>query len=181
MSEKMKKKIQKRIRGGSPHSLTTLQITSVILAKWLYYCIKIKLRIMFSFSMSSKISCLCCSILTVGTSISCFSMFNVNIDLLIDIYFFIPNNYRDISLLYVQKSFIRTDPLFLRKKPFNVTIFFLSDYQLRWWRLPFEERICRRTRLGGICFLLHSPPRATDSIHQLNELNKRVCLIFNIC
>ena len=134
----MKKKIQKRIRGGSPHSLTTLQITSVILAKWLYYCIKIKLRIMFSFSMSSKISCLCCSILTVGTSISCFSMFNVNIDWLIDIYFFIPNNYRDISLLYVQKSFTRTDPLFLRNKPFNVTIFFClitnwggGDYLLR--------------------------------------------------
>ena len=38
--------------------------------------------------------------------------------------------------------------LFLRNKSFNVTII-LSDYQLRWWRLPIEERACRKTRLGG--------------------------------
>ena len=25
----------------------------------------------------------------------------------------------------------------------------LADYQLRWWRLPIEERAYRRTRLGG--------------------------------
>ena len=38
--------------------------------------------------------------------------------------------------------------LFLRNKRFNVTLF-LSDYQLRWWRLPIEERAYRKTRLGG--------------------------------
>ena len=38
--------------------------------------------------------------------------------------------------------------LFLRIRLFIVTLF-LSDYQLRWWRLPIEERACRKTRLGG--------------------------------
>ena len=27
--------------------------------------------------------------------------------------------------------------------------FFLSDYQMRVWRLPIEERACRKTPLGG--------------------------------
>ena len=38
--------------------------------------------------------------------------------------------------------------LFLKNKRFNLTLF-LSDYQLRWWRLPIEERAYRKTRLGG--------------------------------
>ena len=43
--------------------------------------------------------------------------------------------------------------LFLKNKQFNV-ILFLSDYQLRWWRLPIEERACRKTRLGGCDYQL---------------------------
>ena len=38
--------------------------------------------------------------------------------------------------------------LFLRNNRFNVTLI-LADYQLRWWRLPIEERACRNTHLGG--------------------------------
>ena len=26
---------------------------------------------------------------------------------------------------------------------------FWADYYLRWWRLPIEERACRKTNLGG--------------------------------
>jgi len=37
--------------------------------------------------------------------------------------------------------------LFLRNTRFNVTLF--SDYQLKWWRLPFEKRTHRKTRFGG--------------------------------
>ena len=39
---------------------------------------------------------------------------------------------------------------------------FLSDYQLRWWILPIEERACRKTRLDGGCYPLNTsalPPR----------------------
>ena len=39
--------------------------------------------------------------------------------------------------------------LFLRNKRFNVMLF-LADNQLRWWRLPIEERACRKTHLGVI-------------------------------
>jgi len=38
--------------------------------------------------------------------------------------------------------------LFLRNNRFNVTLI-LAEYQLRWWRLPIEERACRKTHLGG--------------------------------
>ena len=38
--------------------------------------------------------------------------------------------------------------LFLRNNRFNVTLI-LADYQLRWWRLPIEERAGRKTYLGG--------------------------------
>ena len=38
--------------------------------------------------------------------------------------------------------------LFLRNKRFNFMLF-LGDYYLRWWKLPIEERACRKTDLGG--------------------------------
>ena len=38
--------------------------------------------------------------------------------------------------------------LFLRNKRFNFMLFW-GDYYLRWWRLPIEERACRKTDLGG--------------------------------
>ena len=38
--------------------------------------------------------------------------------------------------------------LFLRNKRFNVNIF-ISDYKLRLWRLPIEERACHKTHLSG--------------------------------
>ena len=38
--------------------------------------------------------------------------------------------------------------LFLRNKRFNVMLYW-ADYYLRWWRLPIEERACRKTDLGG--------------------------------
>ena len=38
--------------------------------------------------------------------------------------------------------------LFLRNKRFNFMLFW-ADYYLRWWRLPIEERACRKTDLGG--------------------------------
>ena len=38
--------------------------------------------------------------------------------------------------------------LFLRNKRFNFMLFW-GDYCLRWWRLPIEERACRKTDLGG--------------------------------
>ena len=50
--------------------------------------------------------------------------------------------------------------LFLRNKRFNVMLFW-ADYYLRWWRLPIEERACRKTDLGyGDYYLRNSglPP-----------------------
>ena len=38
--------------------------------------------------------------------------------------------------------------LFLRNKRFSFMLFW-ADYYLRWWRLPIEERACRKTDLGG--------------------------------
>ena len=38
--------------------------------------------------------------------------------------------------------------LFLRNKQFNFMLFW-ADYYLRWWRLPIDERACRKTDLGG--------------------------------
>ena len=38
--------------------------------------------------------------------------------------------------------------LFLRNKRFNFMLFW-GDYYLRRWRLPIEERACRKTDLGG--------------------------------
>ena len=45
--------------------------------------------------------------------------------------------------------------LFLRNNRFNVTLI-LADYQLRWWRLPIEERACRKTHLGGSDYSLRN-------------------------
>ena len=33
---------------------------------------------------------------------------------------------------------------------------FYGDYQLRWWRLPIEERACRKIHLGGGDYLLRN-------------------------
>ena len=52
--------------------------------------------------------------------------------------------------------------IFLKNKRFNVN-FFISDYQLRLWSLPIAERECRKTLLGGVRLLLHSPPLPTTS------------------
>ena len=52
--------------------------------------------------------------------------------------------------------------LFLRNKRFNVMLFW-ADYYLRWWRLPIEERACRKTDLGGGDYYLRNselPPSA---------------------
>ena len=38
--------------------------------------------------------------------------------------------------------------LFLSNKRVNFMLF-RADYYLRWWRLPIEERACRKTDLGG--------------------------------
>ena len=54
--------------------------------------------------------------------------------------------------------------LFLRNKRFNFMLFW-ADYYLRWWRLPIEERACRKTDLGGGDYVirgtLDSLPRLT--------------------
>ena len=58
--------------------------------------------------------------------------------------------------------------LFLRNNRFNVTLI-LADYQLRWWRLPIEERACRKTHLGGGDYSLRnsglpSPPLGIHAV-----------------
>ena len=45
--------------------------------------------------------------------------------------------------------------LFLRNKRFNVLLFW-TDYYIRWWRLPIEERPCRKTDLGGSDYYLRN-------------------------
>ena len=53
---------------------------------------------------------------------------------------------------------------FLRNKRFNVMLFW-ADYYLRWWRLPIEERACRKTDLGvGDYYLRNSglPPSSQE-------------------
>ena len=60
--------------------------------------------------------------------------------------------------------------LFLRNERFNFMLFWGGDYYLRWWRLPIEERACRKTDLGGADYYLRNsglPPSSgsfADSI-----------------
>jgi len=47
-------------------------------------------------------------------------------------------------------------------------MFILADYQLRWWRLPFEEWACRKKHLGGDDYLLRNsglPPSSDQYKH----------------
>ena len=49
---------------------------------------------------------------------------------------------------------------------------FWADYYLRWWRLPIEERDCRKTDLGGGDYYLRNsglPPSANS-----NQLERAV-------
>ena len=78
--------------------------------------------------------------------------------------------------------------LFLRNKRFNVTLF-LSDYQLRRWRLPIEERACRKTRLGGGDYplrtsaLLPPPPvkRSPIILFVISNLPESISKLQNFC
>ena len=45
--------------------------------------------------------------------------------------------------------------LFKRNKGFKCYAFF-DWLQLRWWRLPIQERACRKTHLGGVDYSLRS-------------------------
>ena len=45
---------------------------------------------------------------------------------------------------------------------------FWADYYLRWWRLPIEERACRKTDLGGGDYYLRNsglPPSLATPFH----------------
>jgi len=64
--------------------------------------------------------------------------------------------------------------LFLRNKRFNFMPFW-ADYYLRWWRLPIEERACRKTDLGGGDYYLRNsglPP-------SLNKHDKEENIFFS--
>ena len=72
--------------------------------------------------------------------------------------------------------------LFLRNKRFNF-MFFWADYYLRWWRLPIEERACRKTDLGcGDYYLRNSglPPSSRNGLWMI-DLKKfssnKICLM----
>ena len=64
--------------------------------------------------------------------------------------------------------------LFLRNKRFNFMLFW-GDYYLRWWRLPIEERACRKTDLGGGDYYLRNSglPPSPD----LRKGNASRCII----
>ena len=59
--------------------------------------------------------------------------------------------------------------LFLRNKRLNFMLFW-GDYYLRWWRLPIEERACRKTDLGGGDYYLRNSglPPSIDRPHWLS-------------
>ena len=64
--------------------------------------------------------------------------------------------------------------LFLRNKRFNVMLFW-ADYYLRWWRLPIEERACRKTDLGGGDYYLRNsglPPSLKRLYANVNLINQ---------
>ena len=67
--------------------------------------------------------------------------------------------------IYVHhKAINRGQYCLISKKSFRFKVMhFLSDYQLRWWRIPMEERACRKTRLGGDDYPLRTsaPPPAS--------------------
>ena len=64
--------------------------------------------------------------------------------------------------------------LFLRNKRFNFMLFW-GDYYLRWWRLPIEERACRKTDLGGGDYYLRNsglpPSLYIYEIERISTLN----------
>ena len=69
--------------------------------------------------------------------------------------------------------------LFLRNKRFNFMLF-CTDYYLRWWRLPIEERACRKTDLGGGDYYLRNsrlPPSAGSYFKKNFVENYRVSKI----
>ena len=52
---------------------------------------------------------------------------------------------------------------------------FWTDYYLRWWRLPIEERDCRKTDLGGGDYYLRNsglPPSSHIKLDRVT-LNKK--------
>ena len=64
--------------------------------------------------------------------------------------------------------------LFLRNNRLNVTLI-LADYQLRWWRLPIEERACRKKHLSGGDYslgILDYPPHPLIFVQISNNLLK---------
>ena len=48
---------------------------------------------------------------------------------------------------------------------------FWADYFLRWWRLPIEERACRKTDLGGGDYYLRNSGLAPSSANSFNEIS----------
>ena len=54
---------------------------------------------------------------------------------------------------------------------------FWADYYLRWWRLPIEERACRKTYLGGGYYSLRNsglPPCTTVCSKNINKQNVNI-------
>ena len=52
---------------------------------------------------------------------------------------------------------------------------FWADYYLRWWRLPIEERACRKTDLGGGDYYLRNsgvPPSPEGDFPSGNFLKR---------
>ena len=64
-------------------------------------------------------------------------------------------------------------------------MFFWADYYLRWWRLPIEERACRKTDLGGGDYYLRNsglppscnPPGSVVHTMQYISLSKQIPII----
>ena len=67
---------------------------------------------------------------------------------------------KKVGLPVVHHRAIKRGQYGLISKKFNFKLFW-GDYNLRWWRLPIEERACRKTDLGvGDYYLRNSglPP-----------------------
>ena len=72
--------------------------------------------------------------------------------------------------------------LFLRNKRFNVMLFLGWLYYLRWWRLPIEERACRKTDLlgGGDYYSRNSELPPDRRIYQYAVFNVPIGLVGRI-
>ena len=53
---------------------------------------------------------------------------------------------------------------------------FWGDYYLRWWRLPIEERACRKIDLGGGDYYLRNSglPPSSEAVPSINYIGRQL-------